>query len=281
VLLQRFKQKISVRRVVAFTLLTALVTVTATGVVRAQSITQSYSSDVVLQKGIIVRQADKDPTKVQALTAADIEKMFGVVVNANDSPVTLSGAGQTVYVATVGQYDVLVSDQNTPIKKGDYITISNLDGIGMKADLTQKLILGKAAENFDGKTGVITTSELKDSAGGSRKVNVGRIAVDMNISKNPAAKSDAGAPTIFSKIGQAIAGKSVSPAKIYLGIVIFILGGFVAGATLYAGIRSSIYSIGRNPLSKKSILRGLLQVIFTSLIIFAASLIGVYLLLKL
>ena len=66
----------------------------------------------------------------------------------------------------------------------------------------------------------------------------------------------------------------------YIAAAIFFIGAFIAGAVLYAGIRSSITAIGRNPLSKKSILRGLLQVIFTSLIVFIISVFGVYLLLK-
>jgi hypothetical protein len=46
-------------------------------------------------------------------------------------------------------------------------------------------------------------------------------------------------------------------------------------------VRSSMIALGRNPLSRKSILRGMFQVIITSIIIFICGLFGVYLLLKL
>jgi hypothetical protein len=277
----KIKHRLTIKKILAAIALVWLAAAGGTGQVHAQSITKGYGTDETLQRGQIVMQKKDDPNKVVALASENIERMFGVVVNANDSPVTLSDENEKVFVSTVGQFEVLVSDQNGAIKTGEYVTISALNGIGMKADLTQQFVLGKAAANFDGQTGVITVSELKDSAGGTRKVNVGKIVVDLAISKNPQAKSDAGAPKILNKIGQAIAGKNVNPSKIYLSFTIFLITAFIAGATLYAGIRSSVYSIGRNPLSKKSIFRGLAQVVFTSLIIFAVGLIGVYLLLKL
>ena len=57
--------------------------------------------------------------------------------------------------------------------------------------------------------------------------------------------------------------------------------GAIAGSLLYSGIRSSVISIGRNPLSKESITKSLLQIILTSIIIFLIGLFGVYLLLRL
>src|SRR5690606_23527601 len=106
------------------------------------------------------------------------------------------------------------------------------------------------------------------------------IKIDINIMQNPLAKSAAVTPEWLGAIGQAIAGKTVSPARLYISAGMLLIGSFIAGAVLYSGIRSSIIAIGRNPLSKKSILRGLLQVIFTSLIVFIISVVGVYLLLK-
>jgi len=51
--------------------------------------------------------------------------------------------------------------------------------------------------------------------------------------------------------------------------------------TLYSGIRNALIAIGRNPLSKKSIFRGLLEIILTGFIILIIGLFAVYLLLKL
>jgi len=50
---------------------------------------------------------------------------------------------------------------------------------------------------------------------------------------------------------------------------------------MYSGIRSGMIAVGRNPLSKKSIIRSLIQTVIAGLIIFLAGVFAVYLLLKL
>lgn len=278
--LKKLKELISVKRSLAILILASLVFLKLSGVMYAQSVTQAYGADSPLQKGLIVGTKLKDPKMVEPLNVDQLDRVLGVVVDPNDSPITISGDQEKVFVATVGRYDVLVSDQEGAIKTSDYVTLSSLAGIGMEATYNQSEVLGRAITGFDGKSGVISTSKLTDTNGGTREVRIGRITVDIAVSKNPLAKSAAVTPEFLGKIGQAIAGKSVSPAKIYISAAIFLVGAFIAGAVLYSGIRSSIIAIGRNPLSKKSILRGLLQVIFTSLIVFIIAVIGVYLLLK-
>lgn len=274
------KPYLTLKRLTSGILLLGLIILNAAGSLGAQSVTQGYGADETLQRGMIVGVKEDDPAKVEPVNVEQIDRILGVVVDANDSPITLSGEEEEVYVATVGRYEVLVSDQNGAINPGDYVTVSSLNGIGMLATFNESQILGRAIEGFDGTNGVISNSELADSAGNTRPVKIGRVPVDIGISQNPIAKSAAVTPEWLGKIGQAIAGKSLSPARIYISAGVFLIGAFIAGAVLYAGIRSSIIAIGRNPLSKKSILRGLLQVIFTSIIIFVIAVVGVYLLLK-
>ncbi len=262
-------------------MLSAIIVLRVTGGIYAQSVTQGYGSDETLQRGMIVGTKKDDPTKVEALNLEQLDQILGIVVSPNDSPITLSGGDEKVFVATVGRYEVLVSDQEGAIKTGDYITASSLDGIGMRATFNQSEVLGRALADFDGTGGdVVGSSNLKDTKGNDRTVKISRVEVDISISKNPLAKSAAVTPEWLGKIGQAIAGKSLSPAKIYISAGIFIIGSVIAGAILYAGIRSSIIAVGRNPLSKRSILRGLVEVIFTALIVFIISVVGVYLLLR-
>jgi hypothetical protein len=276
----KIKGLITFKRCAAILALSVLVTMKLTGVLYAQSVTQGYGTDEALQTGMIVGTVEDNPEKVESITLEQLDRLLGVVVDANDSPITLSDQEQKVFVATVGRYDVLVSDQEGEIKPGDFVTISSLSGIGMRATYEQSQIVGRAVEAFNGKDGVVGTSSLTDTKGESRNVDIGRIEIDVGISQNPLAKSAAVTPEWLGKIGQAIAGKSLSPARIYISAAIFLVGSFIAGAILYAGIRSSIIAVGRNPLSKRTILRGLLEVIFTSLIVFIVSVVGVYLLLR-
>ena len=276
----KIKQYLSVKRFAAIVLLACMIMLKLTGVMYAQAVTQGYAAEKTLQKGMIVGVTEKDATAVEPLTVDQVNRILGVVVNANDSPITISDEKPQVFVATVGRYDVLVSDEEGTVNVTDYVTVSSLEGIGMKATFKQTAIIGRAVNGFDGKTGVISTTQLKDTGGGTRNVHIGKIQVDIAVSKNPLAKSNATTPEFLGKLGQAIAGKSVSPTKIYLSVAIFLAGTFIAGFVLYSGIRTGMISIGRNPLGKKAILRGLLQVIFTSIIVFIIAVLGVYLLLK-
>ncbi|HEX4774835.1 MAG TPA: hypothetical protein VH234_04940, partial [Candidatus Saccharimonadales bacterium] len=63
-------------------------------------------------------------------------------------------------------------------------------------------------------------------------------------------------------------------------LIIFLVTAAAAVTILWSGVRSGLISLGRNPLSRHTILSGMYKVIFTGLGIFILGLAGVYLLLK-
>lgn len=278
--LTKIKQKVSFKRVVAFICLSLLIMVKLTGGSSAQSVTRGYGSDEVLQRGMIVGLKKDDVNKVTAINFNELNHILGVVVAQNDSPITVSNNTQHIFVATSGRFDVLVSDQLGAIGVNDYVTLSSLAGIGMKANSNQSDIVGRAVGGFDGNTGVIGTVQLTDNDKQTRNVHIGRIAVELAVGRNPLARNSNGAPAFLSRAGEAIAGKNVSALRLYLSALVFIIGTLISGAVLYAGIKSSIIAIGRNPLGKRSILRSLTGVSITALFVFIMSIIAVYLLLK-
>lgn len=251
----------------------------------ANGSSQGYASDTVLQIGTIVQLDDKDATKVMPATQADFGHMYGVTVDPHLLAVTVSNAAlkNEVYVATSGTFNVLVSDQNGPINIGDYVTVSAVDGTAMKADTSQTAVFGRAAGNFTGKSDGIGSVTLKDTAGQtSKNVTLGIIPVAIDIRANPNQKSTkAEVPKILQRIGEAIAEKPIGPFRIYLSIAIMAITIIASIVILYSGVRNSLISIGRNPLSKKLIFRGLLEIVLTSIIILIIGLFAVYLLLKL
>jgi co-chaperonin GroES (HSP10) len=252
----------------------------------AQAVTQAYGVTGTLQKGMIVMLDPKDSKKVQALTNKSTSSMHGVVVAAADSAVTLSGDGTTdqVFVATSGKYAALVNTQNGVIKTGDIISISALDGTGMKADNKEAIILGKALEGFDGTKKVIGTTTLSKSDGQKTNVAIGLIALDISISRNPLAATVGNEPALpgfMSRFATTLAGKEVSVTRIYISLAVLFVTVVITGSLLYAGVRSSLTAIGRNPLARGSVIRGLIQVIVISVIIFVIGLSSIYLLLKL
>lgn len=249
-----------------------------------QAVVQSYVADFGLQNGMIVQLAAKDTTKVEPVDINHAQKMHGVVVPPADAAVTLSPTSTTqqqVFVATSGRYDVLVSTQNGNIVSGDYVTISSLDGIGMKATSKEGQVLGKATATFDGVHGVQSTTTVKDQDGKSRTVVIGRVPVEIAIGSNPDAERLINVPGFLQRTSQLVAGKSVSPWRIYVSLLILLGTLIVTGSLLYGGVRSGMVAIGRNPLARTSISRSLLQVVLAAIAVFVIGLLAVYLLLKL
>lgn len=250
----------------------------------AQNVPQGYQSDEALQKGMIVRTKKVDSTKVEAITQQEAPDMLGVVVTSGDSPVSLSspGVAQEVFVAITGRYDVLVSNQNGPIQPGDYVSVSSIKGIGMKAAGVQQLVVGKALEGFSGKNGDVEGRTSIKTSFGTKEVALGRVPIEVSVAHNPLYEKEAtdGVPQFLNKAAEVVTDRPVSAVRIYAGLAVLVVSIFIAGGILYAGVRTGMIASGRNPLAKKSIVRNLIQIALMSLIVFVVGVFAVYLLLR-
>lgn len=245
---------------------------------------QGYAADKPIDNGTIVQLTGKDANRVTPATQSNIQNMFGVAVDRSQLSVTLSSEGlqNETFVAVAGTYNVLVSTQAGTISPGDFVTLSALNGIAMKAGTEETTVFGRAINGFDGKGVTLGTTTLKDSSGGTKTVTLGSIPVTIDIKRNPNVKTTkVNVPELLQRVGQQIAEKEVSPIRLYLSIGITAISLIAAIAVLYSGVRHSVVSIGRNPMSKKSIFRALIEIILTSLLIVIVGLFAVYLLLKL
>lgn len=246
---------------------------------------KGYAADSDLQYGTIVQLDEKNNQKVLPVTQKNAQQMYGVVVDPHLLSITFSNSkyAHEVYVATSGNYNALVGTQNGAIKSGDYLEMSSVDGVAMNAGDSSVTVLGRALSGFDGKQDAMGSTTLKDSTGKTvKRVYFGTIPVAIDIQHNPNEKSTKlDAPNILQQIGQQVANRPVTPIKMYLSIAIVFLSLVVAAVILYSGIRSGMISLGRNPLSKKTILRGLIEVVLAAIVILIIGLFAVYLLLKL
>lgn len=249
----------------------------------SQAVTQSYNADPSVQVGMLVKLKDK--TTVTPLGSQEVDKLLGVVVPKDNATITLTPqtvTTQQVLVASTGSFSVLVSNQNGPIKLGDYLTISALSGVAMKADENQRQIIGKATSDFTGSSNVIGTVKIKDSLGKTNNVSIGRSTLSLKVNSNPLYQRSADfVPGFAAKAADSVANKPVSVARIYLGMVILVATAIITSTVMFSGIRNGMIAVGRNPLSKKSIIRSLIQTVFAGLIIFVTGIFAVYLLLKL
>lgn len=252
---------------------------------KAQTVTEGFRSDELLQRGMIaslIETEDDSTNKIAATTGETASKAYGIVISPNDSPVTLSEPGEQYFVATVGNFDVLVSNQSGNIEEGDYIAVSALPGIGMKAGDKDEIAVGRALVDFDPNKDIVSNVTLKDTTGNDFQVSVARLKVQINVAKNPLFNAiEPELPDTLKKIADSSAGKQVSALRAYVALAVLIFTAIAGGSVIYAGVRSAIISIGRNPLSKKVIARSMVKVVITGLAIFISGLFGVYLILRL
>lgn len=246
---------------------------------------QGYAADTPLDNGTIVQLTGSESNRVKIAVQAESQNMFGVTVDPNQLPLTISNGNleNEVFVAVSGTYRVLVSTQGGPIAAGDYVTLSSINGVAMKASTEEPTVFGRANEDFTGESLSLGTTTLKDVHGNPTKtVSLGLIPVTIDIRSNPNKQStEVNVPDALKRVGQAIAEKEVNPIRIYLSLAITTVSIITAIIILYSGVRNSVVSIGRNPMSKRSIFRALLEIILTSLLILIVGLFAVYLLLRL
>lgn len=249
----------------------------------AQTITQGFGSDTTLLRGSIVAVTTTDKNKIELVTRDQIDRMFGVVVNSNDSAVTLSSGQESLFVATNGRFDVLVSDQNGSVKTGDVLTLSSINGVAMKAEKTDRSIVGRAVVDVDfSKVDTILSKQTITSVTGSKhEVSISRVLADISIGRNPQYQDKSILPSSLRRFGESVSGKPVSTIRIFSALAVMLVVAIIATSLIYSGVRSSLVAIGRNPLSKKSILQGLVQVVIIGVVILLFGLGAMYLILKL
>lgn len=244
---------------------------------------QNYIADKSVTSGMVVGYKAKDQKLVVPLTNKTARDMLGVVVPVNNTTFTLTSqatGNQQVLVAKSGTYPVLVSTQSGSIKNGDYLTVSALPGIAMKSTELQENIIGTATAGFDGKKNAIASATIKNSDGKTVNVTIGSVMVDLRLAPNPKYVRNNSLPGVVTSTANAVANKTVSLIQIYLSMALLTLTFFVVGVIFYGAVRSSIISIGRNPLSKNSVIKGLLKVLILGLLILGAGLTASYLVLK-
>jgi hypothetical protein len=245
----------------------------------AGAVTQSYGADSSVLTGMVVELKPKTQI-VTPLTAKDIRNMLGAAVPVNEAAIVLapqSPSARQVLVAASGRYNLLVSNQNGSVKAGDYLTVSALPGISMKAGADQAEVVGRAEGGFSGTGNVIATVPLKSGSGRSDTVSIGQVPVDVRLAPNPLYQTS-NLPAFLSRAANSVANKPGS-IRIYLSFAVLLATIIISGIMFYGSVRSSIIATGRNPLAKKAIGRNLARALLSGLAIFLAGVLAAYLIL--
>jgi hypothetical protein len=241
------------------------------------AISQGFkTNETDLATGALVSLTSGSQNSIQLANTDRVNQLIGVI---GDHPlIELSNSDKEAQVVINGTTIALVSDINGDVKTGDKITASPINGIGMKAN-TSSLIIGTAQA---GLNSVSTTSKtVKDKKGQPQSIKIGSVPVQINVTYYVAPEDkNAFLPPFLQSLANAVAGREVSPVRVLISSLVLIFGFVSIAVLLYSSIRSSIISIGRNPLSEGAVRKSLLEVGATSLGILLVMLIAIYLVLS-
>lgn len=245
--------------------------------VAVTSISQGYLTTDSLSLGSLVSLDKNSTDKVSATTSDNVSNIFGVVIDAGNSLLSLStGETNQVQVATSGVVQVLVSNINGSVNAGDAITGSPIKGVGMKATDNIKVI-GIVQAGFSNTNS--SQQSYTDKQGKSHEVQIGLVPVLVNVAYYYKQADKTLIPSAVQNLANALAGKPVNPVPIIIAAAIFIITLIVVVSIIYSMIRSSIISVGRNPMSQSAVYRDVIQLSALVLGILAVAFVAIYLVL--
>lgn len=239
------------------------------------SIAQSYSTKDKISLGSIVSLKKDTSDEVVAASMKTVDNILGVVINSDSALLSLSsGEKNQVQVATSGIVQVLISDINGTIKEGDHITASPIAGVGMKATGNVRIV-GVA----QGALGNGSKQSYKDADGKEKTAQFGEVPVLVNVAYFFKEPEKTIIPIALQNVANSVAGKAVSPVPIFISGAIFLIMIIIVSAMIYSMIKSSIISVGRNPLSQSAIYRDLIQLSGLMILILGVGIAAIFLIL--
>jgi len=238
-------------------------------------ISQSYITTDSLSEGSIVSLKKDSTDEVEASSSKNVDNIFGIVINDSNALLRISSKqGTQVQVATEGNVSVLVSNVNGDIKRGDHITASPIEGVGMKATGNVRIV-GIAQSDMVGQK----KQTIKDADGKDETVLLGEVPVLVNVAYFFKQPDKTIIPAAIQNMANTLAGRDVSTLPILISAGIFFVMLVVVSSIVYSMIRSSIISIGRNPMSQSAVYRDLIQMSTLVLAILTVGVIAIYLVL--
>jgi hypothetical protein len=242
------------------------------------AIAQGFAADTSkgdIVAGALVSFTSGNVKRVELATSESASRLAGVV---DDNPfVAISDSSKQVQVVLNGTTNVLVSDINGPIQTGDKITVSPIAGAGMLAT-TDSQVVGTAVGALD--TASAQTRKITDSKGKQHTVHIGSVPLQVGVAFYQAPGSNF-LPPFVQNMANSIAGRPVSLVRVLLCGVLLLIGFVTIGILVYTSVRSSITSIGRNPLAAGAIRKGMYQMIAIAAGLLGGTLLISYLLLAL
>lgn len=255
-----------------------LAVVAPLGAQGVSSIAQGFqTTDSNIVEGALVSLKYETPNTVELANPERAEHLIGVV--GNKPLIELSDGTNSVQVVTSGITGALVSDINGEIRAGDRIAPSPIEGVGMKATQTGVVVGTAQAELEPANT---TERSITNKDGEQQVVKIGTIPVQVDtVFFAGSASGSSFVPSAIQELANNIAGREVSAVRVMVASLLLVLLLVSVVVLLYSSVKSSIISIGRNPLSENAVHKSLLQVGLTIVGLLAFTVIIIYLILTL
>lgn len=227
------------------------------------TLSQGYTADTKLAPGTLVALAGDGSGKVAAVDQTTSERLFGVVVAAAASPISLGADSGQVQVVTSGRAVVFVTMAGGAIKMGDSIAVSQVSGVGMKATASGRVI-GVAQADFSSQS----------------PRGLGEIPVEVQVTNYTSPTLGSGTVVAIQNLANKLAGQPVASNRLLAALVILLISVLSSTVLLYAVVRNSIVAIGRNPLARVAIFKALAQILVVIVAILTVSGFAIYLVIK-
>lgn len=256
-------------------MLCAVSSTTATVSAIAYAVERSTSDGKVLSSGTVVI-AD-GANAVRPARSREGQYVFGAVAAVTKDSLS---PGMMAVVSS-GVVSALVSDINGTIKSGDRIAISSIEGVGMKAT-TSGWMIGIAQRDFATIPHEAVKEQVVTSEGKKITVSIKELPVLLSVSYyNPDANTNAkGIAGSVQNTLEAVAGHPVPADHALLALLIFGIAMILLVTLIYSAVKTSIASIGRNPLAHVQIIASLIKVLATAVGVIIITLGIIYLILR-
>lgn len=244
----------------------------------AWALSQGYHGSADLVPGSLVSLDPSGGNTVQAANIDRVDELLGVVVASENSLIATSSRDANVQVITTGTAQALVSTLDGDIHKGDAIAVSPINGVGMKA-LASGRVLGLAQADFNASSPSAVSKQVQGKTG-RQTISVGVISVTLSVGYYTPKAANTAIPQSVQNVARLLAGKDVSPFRIVLAAILLLVGIILSIVILNSAVRSSLESVGRNPLARKAINSGLLKILLLTVAILLLSFASVYFIIK-
>lgn len=200
--------------------------------------------------GDIMSLDEEKGTLVRSKVPYD-NKMYGVLV---EKPQIVYKTTTDIPISRSGNAYINVTNIGGEIKRGDFITSSQIAGKGQKGGDSGGYMVGVALENWDGNSG-----DNIDFNGNSYRQGRVLTAIGVGPASPVLVKAIGGILGTLRQLAQAIV-YNVGASRLFDRLIRYILAVIVALTSIYMSFRmfgknvsKGIEAIGRNPLAKASI----------------------------